>query len=326
MQKGLSIHETNNDGSSPLYYLCRNADQATEVLSTYRFLKSAEDLTDAANTVFFSIRSGASHQKSTLHRFIWSVPGLLDLVLDEFHLVPLESRFKSIIWRYVDPKVLLDTIVRENLIDAEILRQQLHAEPTRSLHEFAKVYFQNVPGGANAEDQVVHQLGTAFEDWRELARWLFQGIASEDLSRQGNDSWEATTPLFAGLLGGGWEIPCSPWELRRNKRRLDAAVSFWLEDLKSAGVDLKKYGKWERTMFRESYMLRTARWERLGCDGGDEGNGQGPILVSIQSGPCPGDWELVFDSFGETFVGAFFEWAESKRPLMPGSWDEDDAD
>ncbi|KAJ0420822.1 hypothetical protein BJY00DRAFT_323571 [Aspergillus carlsbadensis] len=331
VQNGLSIDETNNAGDSALYYLCRNTDQPNEVLSMYRFLQSTGDLDDAASALFRANRNDMSSQRvSTLHRFVWSVPGLLDIVLGgALHGLSAESRFTSLTWRYVNPTVLLDILIRERTADAEIFRRQLHRHPTSSLHEFAKVYFQNVPGGPNAKDVTGHRLGTAFEDWRALARWLFRGLASRDLSRQGNQVWEATTPLFAGLLGSGWAVPRSAREVRRARRRLGAALGFWLEDLRIAGVDLGRYGRWECRMFRGGYMLRRSRWNILACcghDGRGSWDSRGPILESIRPAPLPWDWELVWDSFGEEYVGAFFKWAECGRPLMPGSWSRDDVD
>ncbi|KAL4933389.1 uncharacterized protein BDV17DRAFT_298910 [Aspergillus undulatus] len=325
VQKGLSVHETDNKGATPLYFLCRIADQGSDILNVYRFLRYTDDITDAANTLFNSSRNDDYCRKSTLHRFIWSVPGLLDLLLEEFHLAPIESRFESLVWRYVDTKVLLDLIVKEKLTDAENIRQQLYRSSVTSLHGFAKVYFQSVPGGPNIEDLFGQRLRTAFADWRKLARWLFRGISTKDLSRQGNEIWEATTPLFAGLLDCGWKVRCSPSEVRQSRGRLNTALAFWLEDLRSAGVDLERYGKREqRKMFLESYMLQTARWKVLACGEGNELNEQGPILVSIKYGPRPSDWELIWDGYTETFVGTFFEWVEQRRPLMPGSWEEDD--
>ncbi|OQD67769.1 hypothetical protein PENPOL_c003G07857 [Penicillium polonicum] len=319
IRSGLSIHETSTDGSSPLYYLCRNSAQASDVLNIYRLIESTDDLSDAAATFF--LPRDSYYDKSTLHRFIWSVPGLFNLVTAESHLVPLETRFTTIIWRYVNPKVLLDILVRENVVDAEIVRRQLHGAAASSLHEFAKVYFQHVPGGPNSADPVGQRMGTVFEDWRKLAQWLFGGMRGRDLVRQGNQPWEATTPLFSGLMDCGWAVPRSRREVRRAERRLETALMFWLEDLQSTGVDLARYGRREQKTFEEGYALRRACWKILAC--GEEG----PRLASIEFGPLPRDWKLGWSHLEgnwcyleEDVVGVFFEWAGCPPPVMPGSW------
>lgn len=164
-------------------------------------------------------------------------------------------------------------------------------------------------------------MGTVFEDWRKLAQWLFGGMRGRDLVRQGNQPWEATTPLFSGLMDCGWAVPRSRREVRRAERRLETALMFWLEDLQSTGVDLARYGRREQKTFEEGYALRRACWKILAC--GEEG----PRLASIVFGPLPRDWKLGWNHLEgnwcyleEDVVGVFFEWAECPPPVMPGSW------
>jgi hypothetical protein len=311
------MHETNADGITPLYYLCRNNDEASDILSVYRFIKSTDDLSDAACALF--LPRADYYRKSTLHRFLWSIPSLWDLVKAESPLVTLDARFTSIIWEYVDAKVLLDIFVRE-VSDAEIVRCQLHGSTVSSLHEFAKVYFQHVSGGGS---DAQHQRITSSE-WRRLARWLFKGLRARDLSRQGNEFWEATTPLFAGLMNARWKVPVEKREVRQNQRQLESALVFWLEDLQAAGVNLGSYGWWERKMFDESWALQNASWTNLAYDG------KGPRLASIHTGTFPQDWKILWDWYeelpwlSEDVVSVFFQWVESPPPVMPGSWQGDE--
>ncbi|KAJ5604022.1 hypothetical protein N7537_006978 [Penicillium hordei] len=316
VRSGLSMHETSADGYTPLYYLCRNNDEASDIASVYRFIKSNDDLSDAACALF--LPRAEYYRKSTLHRFLWSVPSLWDLVKAESPLITLDSRFTSIIWEYVDAKILLDIFVRE-VSDAETVRRQLNGATVSSLHEFSKVYFHNVCRRSNAQ-----HMRTKSSEWRRLARWLFKGLRARDLSRQGNEIWEATTPLFAGLMDARWPVPAERREVRQNKRQLESALVFWLEDLQAAGVNLGSYGWWERKMFDEGWALRNASWTVLACDG------KGPRLKSIYGGPLPQDWKILWDWheevawLSEPVVSVFFQWAESPPPVMPGSWQDDE--
>ncbi|KAJ5346766.1 uncharacterized protein N7506_000019 [Penicillium brevicompactum] len=313
---GLSIHETSADGCTPLYYLCRNNDHVGEIVSVYRFIKSNDDLSDAACALFLPRRD--YYKKSSLHHFLWSVPNLWDLVKAESPLVTLDSRFTSIIWEYVDPRIILDIFIRE-VSKAETVRRQLNGVTESSLHEFSKIYFHHVAGWPNAP-----HMRTRSSEWRKLARWLLKGLRPKDLSRQGNEIWEATTPLFAGLMSARWPTPVKKREIRRNNRQLESMLLLWLKDVQAAGVNLASYGWWERKRFGESWVLQNARWASLAYDG------KGPRLKSISTGNLPQDWKLVwnwheeFTWLREPVVSVFFQWAERPPPLMPGSWQSDD--
>ncbi|KAL4946307.1 hypothetical protein BDV06DRAFT_208783 [Aspergillus oleicola] len=333
VQEGLSIYEPTFRGHTPLWYLCHHSSKIPVMVNIHRFLRSTGDLTDMALSLLIpDLPYGDVFHTCSLIVCLWSVPGIFDLIIDEFRLAPLDLRFRSIAWKWTDPKLLLDIFCRDKLTDPATFRRQTFEIGQSSLPAFASVYFQHVPEFYGAKVQTFYHRTGIFEDWRKIARWLVHGISLEDLSYEGNDSWEARTPLLYGLWKCSWVKSTSSLGLRQTRQMLKKALSCWLEDLRNEGIDLKSYGRREKKMFHKSEEMRSTRWRKLTFAENDadaeefwgECGGIGPILVEIKTGPLPSDWELVWDLYGEAYAGEFFEWAECDRPLMPGTWDADD--
>jgi hypothetical protein len=200
----------------------------------------------------------------------------------------------------------------DGIYDPSLFRQQLSNRYESSLHDFVVRYFLNVPGRPN--NILIWQAeGTVFQDWRNFTRWFLRGIELEELSNV--DEWyRIITPLFAGLQASVLFRRPSPRAVEKAKNRLQQLLLFWFEDVKAAGVDLKKYGRQESRLLHGVSGWDFANWN-------DTGESESrPRLASFRYGPGPEDWELVWEEvFMEDFVGDFFSFAELP-PMMPGAW------
>ncbi|KAJ0419321.1 hypothetical protein BJY00DRAFT_286287 [Aspergillus carlsbadensis] len=313
MGKGLSIDEPDTYGDTALDYLAHPAtlepQEIVDMLEVLWLLKSAGELTDAMAELF---DLDATHRDyKIIGSLMFCASGIFDLVLEEFRLAPPEIRYNCIQWGLTDLKVLNDVLKADGINDPSIFCQRLSYRYGGSLHGFAGTYFLSIPGCSN--NIILWQAkGTVFQDWRNFARWLLSGFELEELSSL--DKWYNITPLFAGLQASTqiWRI--SPRAMKQAKNRLQQSLLFWVEDLKAAGVDLKKYGQQETRLLREESGWDFAEWNSF-----LETRGR-PKLASFRYGPEPEDWELVWEEvFVEDFVGDFFSFAELP-PLMPGAW------
>jgi hypothetical protein len=247
-----------------------------------------------------------------LGRLIFCVSSLFELFLKEFRQVPPEIRYISTVWWNTDPKVLSDALKADGIDDPSLFPQQLSNRYESSLHDFVIRYFLNVPGRHN-KILIWQGEGTVFQDWRNFTRWFLRGIEQEELSNV--DEWQwIITPLFAGLQASVPFRRLSPRAIKKAKNRLQQLLLFWVEDVKAAEVDLKKYGRQESRLLHGAPGWDFANWNDI-----VETEGR-PRLASFRYGAEPEDWELVWEEvFVEDFVGDFFSSAELP-PVMPGAW------
>lgn len=320
MRMGLEVNETDRFGATPLYYICRLSEEPDTALAFYRFLLSKDALDNALDGLFLP---RYWHTKnSNLHRHIWSIPELLDLIADK--LLPKfyhsqESWFSGIIWEYVNAKVLLRFVQHEDFISPAVFRSQLLGSFESSLHNLSKTYFENAASMlGNADLEAPESTSNSFESWRVLARWIFSGIQIPELSKTGKRPWEYATPLVFGLLSCSWGSLRSP---SRPRRQISMALRMWLEDLLVSGTDLEDYGRCELSLFRSHGWLRTWRWSCLEI-GGELPHtiATGPQLESFSFGPRPNDWVFIWDPAVEQFAGNFWEMIDDSPLPVPGGW------
>ena len=327
LELGLSVHEADALGITPLYHLCREEDDVRKALDIYRYLSSLGALDEVIQDVFSP--TYRKSRQTSLYRLVWKNDELLDFVITQFHptfyQLPAEYRFKSINWIYTDPKVLLHILTTNDVVTPTLFLAQLHENCQSSLHEFSRLYFKNCLDSLGSDGTLTK--GTKFNHWRELVRWMFVGSSIGDICRIGHEIWEYVSPLFAGLLACNPVLVEKPLQPRLVRRRLLATIRLWLEDLSQAGVDLKGYGEQESTLHGEDDWLQRWRWNNL-TDVHDDCaiDVDGPLLTSFIYGPVPGDWALQWDTAVEDFVGQFwqvFEVQPTGLPRMPGQWVED---
>lgn len=162
--------------------------------------------------------------------------------------------------------------------------------------------------------------------WRELLKDFLTAGAKDMISNIDN---EGRSPFR--------ELLCHAAE--NGQKGFSNAVSNWLHDLRSSGVDLLEYGTNEReyllqypsnyeycgSEFMEKYDKCPGRhWKGTDCSW--------PIrLIALSYGPEPEDWVLWFDEWTDRLAGEF--WAciedlesdlsldESEIFHVPGAWD-----
>ena len=328
MELGLSVHETDASGLTPLYYLCRAQDDLGKALDIYRYLSSQGSLDEVVQDVF--LPEYRERRKSSLYRFIWRNSELLDFIVTEFHpnfyRMPAKDRFRSISWIYADPRVVLDILLHSSSVSASTFLAQLHGNVQSSLHEFAKIYFQRCLDRLYINGVVVKN-DTDLNHWRELLRWMCRGITLEEICRQRHGIWECETPLLSAMLHCKPALPGMSSEPQCASHRLTEAIHAWLEDLFLAGVDLNNYGKREWDLYEQDVWLQTWCWNNLVNDCGDSALGAiGPSLTTFSYGPRPNDWVFKWES-GPCEIAVDSQEAvtlqSDESMCMPGAWVRD---
>lgn len=152
------------------------------------------------------------------------------------------------------------------------------------------------------------------------------------------------TPLTS-LIGGvlcyiSLEVSLGRWD-----SILQATLHYWLEILHSAGVNLEEYGRRElRLLHQEEQTIKGAfdanaiessrgvdRKRLLNCSRfvvyrpripePREMTNRVPIrILDLQTGPSPGDWQIVWAPEIEYMAGQFWNTIEDIEIAMPGGW------
>lgn len=292
-----------------------------------RFLLNEGGLDEAIYSVFDP--EYLERRETSLHRLIWAVPGLLhviigDLQADFLHM-PLNSKFASLIWDYVDPELLLPVLRNGRITRAADFRAFLHGSVGSSLHMFAKVYFSRSPqirrDDSRSDECISSEMN--FKHWRSLAQWIFSGISKEEMSKQGGAPWESLTPLFAGLTGSGWMVPESTRERRLTLLRMIETTRMWLEDVRLSGLNLSAYGRQELKLYKLNNRNQIWRWNILSL-GEEAVYPSGPQLVSFKYDPQPEEWHFEWDLAVEEYVGDFWNMVDNPPLHIPGGWTDDD--
>ncbi|KXH29771.1 hypothetical protein CSIM01_05537 [Colletotrichum simmondsii] len=218
-----------------------------------------------------------------------------------YYQLPLKARYAHLNWYHVDPQILLHDIQHDGGIKPADFSVILDTSGQSSLERFVSCYttikvYDELPG------------------WKELARWIFQGVSSQRLSMQTPfDAAEEEpchyTPFFSGLFENIW----GHWECRRQTscylRRL-------LEDVQISGHDLEEYGRREMEYFKCEARVRS---KRLSTWIKGSGHQSGMRLVTFTYGPQPGDWNLVLSLEAEEYAGEFWDLIENPPLRVPGA-------
>lgn len=127
---------------------------------------------------------------------------------------------------------------------------------------------------------------------------------------RGVKGYPYSTPFFGVLIPGQnfFSTQCAE-ELQE---RMIWGMMSWLEDLQMCGIDLQRYGKIEKKMFRNNKILRE-RWYPWD---------QWMQLSDFAYGPEPENWILEWDLMTERYVGDFWAMIEEqmRNPQLPGTW------
>ncbi|KAL2808586.1 hypothetical protein BJX63DRAFT_435951 [Aspergillus granulosus] len=236
VNKRLSLHERNDLGFTALDI--HVLDEFTDIVAT-----------------LFDPREEYK-VKDVLRASLFRVPGLIDVVIEEFRQAPLEHRYISTTkWLYTYPKLFYDILQTDGMVDAELLRQQLFGRRHSSLHKFVLAYFGNAFCLPENNRMVWGLKEAKFQQWRTLARWLLEGVKPEVLrdtdllrlpgyyasislrpadSAQGNilftdfglslDFTDANGSTTSGMANGRTERYCAPEVARFQPRNTSSDV------------------------------------------------------------------------------------------------------
>lgn len=109
---------------------------------------------------------------------------------------------------------------------------------------------------------------------------------------------------------------------------MDIGIKAWLRVLKSAGVDLHKYGEREAEIFNLQGYGRHHSLYRVSGGGDieicwDNYQRLDLELIGFQYGPDVDDWALWWLEPTDVFAGDFWEMAEPGDQRVPGAWVDD---
>ncbi|RWA07057.1 hypothetical protein EKO27_g8047 [Xylaria grammica] len=112
----------------------------------------------------------------------------------------------------------------------------------------------------------------------------------------------------------------TPTCIRDLRKKAQAALTWWLEDLAACKVDLMEYGRRERRIFRHNEKLRQAWYycdRRIEYEQDSEKYtlDEAARLVDFDYGVNPRDWRLHWNTETERYGGEF--WNSIENPLPP---------
>ena len=101
-----------------------------------------------------------------------------------------------------------------------------------------------------------------------------------------------------------------------------APLRIWLEQLRYSGIDLRRYGRKEKSLWKDPRVNR--EWEYLERDkqGWWTGNVYRLRLINFNYGPEPGDWRFWIEPVMPNYFIQFWEMVDHPERAMPGAWEE----
>ncbi|RYP63930.1 hypothetical protein DL771_009042 [Monosporascus sp. 5C6A] len=121
---------------------------------------------------------------------------------------------------------------------------------------------------------------------------------------------QPTTPLFAFLARTQFSF-YPPVKLQSY---FNQKLSFWVETVAGAGIDLVPYGRREAAAFSKTPGIKEIRWV------GGYDDTMGPKIRSIKYGPRVSDWSFEWDPDVEELVGEFWDLVHNPPLRIPGAW------
>jgi hypothetical protein len=101
-----------------------------------------------------------------------------------------------------------------------------------------------------------------------------------------------------------------------------APLRIWLEQLRYSGIDLRRYGRKEKSLWKDPRVNREWEYDELDKQGWRTGNDYRLRLINFAYGPEPGDWRLWIEPVMPNYFIQFWEMIDHPERAMPGAWEE----
>jgi hypothetical protein len=101
-----------------------------------------------------------------------------------------------------------------------------------------------------------------------------------------------------------------------------APLRIWLEQLRYSGIDLRRYGRMEKSLWRDPRVNREWEYDEVGKKGLWTGNTYRLRLINFNYGPEPEDWRFWIEPVLPNYFIQFWDMLDHPERAMPGAWEE----
>jgi hypothetical protein len=115
---------------------------------------------------------------------------------------------------------------------------------------------------------------------------------------------------------------CTEYTLRKDP---PAPLRIWLEQLRYSGIDLRRYGRKEKSLWQDPRVNRESHRAEFGkrdLVGEPEIKIYRLRLINFIYGPEPGDWIFWIETVMPNYFMQFWEMVDHPEKAMPGAWEE----
>jgi hypothetical protein len=103
-----------------------------------------------------------------------------------------------------------------------------------------------------------------------------------------------------------------------------ASLRIWLEQLRYSGIDLRRYGRKEKSLWKDPRVNREWKYYEFEKKKGMwTGNIYRLRLINFNYGPEPGDWRFWIEPVLPSYFMQFWEMVDHPERAMPGAWEEE---
>lgn len=282
-------------------------------MQLFRYLDSTNQLDDLATHDTPTSLGCPRHYWPAIEYARLSVPGLFSLISKACGDGSPQLSWTSINWHLVEPKIMIEMVEKRQTISLRQFQTGQYTKEDRSVSDFIRVYFRY---GYRSEWPSMTS-NAKFEQFRVLCRLAFKGASAEDLSPK-SKRHSNMTPLMYMVYSVTFR---ADYLIKDRRRKFLRIFCFFLQDLKTCGIDLEEYGSSEWCAWRSCQLpcLDAGIFTSIAY--------RGPRLASFSYGPEPKDWSFELDYFTPEYARGFWDMVEEPpppSPSMPGAWVEHD--
>jgi hypothetical protein len=170
-------------------------------------------------------------------------------------------------------------------------------------------------------------VSSALTDKAEIFK-EFQSLIT-DFVQGGSDlhalTLDGQTPMLT--LVSSCEGPCGLIDNKCSKHTPiespPVPLRIWLEQLRHSGIDLRRYGRKEKSLWKDPRVNREWKYYEFGENGEWTGNAPRLRLINFNYGPEPGDWRFWIEPVLPSYFMQFWEMVDHPERAMPGAWEEE---